>query len=344
MTADSPKRACTPKTAYALGNVSFTYGGPWTLAVPDLEIPAGKVTAFVGPNGSGKTTLLHLLAFLASPRKGEIRFFGETPSAKRLRPLRLRASLLLQSPYLFDTTVFRNVAWGLKLRGVPAEARERKVRSALEQVGLSRYEHHPAAALSGGEAQRLALARLLALDTEVLLLDEPTSHLDRESRTRIEETLMERVRDRSTTVVLSTHDLSSAYRLEARVWRLEAGRLIEGDPENLFRGRAVPDEPGIFDTGKVRLVVQPLPGDARCVRVSPREVVLSREPFTSSARNNLQGTVVRAERVHGDEVYVTLDCGEPIVAVVTPYSWEKLGFTIGTAAVASFKASSIVVC
>jgi len=257
---------------------------------------------------------------------------------------RRRVSLLLQTPYLFQTTVLGNIEWGLKVRGLEARERRRRVGYAVERMGLSGYEQRHARTLSGGEAQRLALARILALEPEVLLLDEPMSHLDDESRARIEETLREWVADRDATVLLSTHDVSRAYRLGASIRRLENGALREADADNVFRGRPVPGEPGVFDTGKVRLIVQPLPGSARCVRISPREVVLSREAFTSSARNNLPGTVVRTEMIDEIEVLVTLDCGEPIVAVITKHSLRKLGFAAGTPAIASFKASAIIVC
>jgi len=329
--------------AYALRDVGYAYGDREVLAVDRLEIPSGRFTALVGPNGSGKSTLLHLLGFLAAPSRGEMIFFGEPATPSRLTALRLRVGLLLQNPYLFHTSVAENVAWGLKVRGYSPAERSRRAKKALDVVELGGYERRFALALSGGEAQRVALARLVALEPEVILLDEPTNHLDAETRVRIEAALQEWVRERGTTVVLATHDITQAHRLGAAVWQLDSGRLREGEPDNVFRGRLVAGEPGTFDTGKLRLRVSPPPERATCLRVSAREVILSREPQVTSALNSLRGTVVRAEVAGPGEIRATIDCGEQVVAVVTLESWERLGLTVGREAIASFKATSVKV-
>jgi tungstate transport system ATP-binding protein len=328
--------------AYDLRDVGFSYAGPEeVLQVDALEIPAGGITALVGPNGSGKSTLLQLLAFLADPSRGEIRFFGEPVATAGAVHARRQVGYLLQNPYLFHTTVTGNVEWGLQIRGVQAAEVRRRTRDALARVELEGLADRPAQSLSGGEAQRLALARLLALEPQVILLDEPTNHLDRETRARIEVTLGEWVRSRGTTVVLATHDVAQAHRLGAEVWQLEGGRIRQGELDNVFRGRLVPGEAGSFDTGRLRLRVSPAPSDARVLRISPREVILAREAPTSSALNCLPGTVVKAELSGPEEIRVLLDCGEPVAAVVTRESWQRLGLTVGQEAVAAFKASAV---
>jgi len=328
--------------AYALRGVGFAYpGGEEVLHVEALEIPAGRVAALVGPNGSGKSTLLHLLAFLAVPSRGELQFFSAPVGPEEGRALRRRVGFLLQNPYLFHGTVAGNVEWGLRTRGLPAGERRRRIAQALAQVGLEGYAGRSAQALSGGEAQRLALARLLALEPAVVLLDEPTNHLDRETRARIETTLKSWVEERQTTVVIATHDVSQAHRLGAQVWQMENGRLRLGEQDNVLRGRLVPGEPGIFDTGTLRVHVSPPPAEAQVVRISPRQVLLAREALASSARNCLRGTVVRAELNGTDELQVVLDCGEPLAVVVTRESWQKLGLTVGDVAYATFKASAV---
>ncbi len=330
--------------AYRLEEVGFSYGPREVLGVRHLEIPAGQVAALVGPNGSGKSTLLHLLAFLAAPSRGALFFFGERIAPDRVPAPGRRTALLPQNPYLFHASVRANVLWGLKIRGVPPTIREERSRYALALVGLSGQEERYALALSGGEAQRLALARLIALEPEVILLDEPTNHLDVETRLRVEQALLAWVRERGTTVVLATHEVAQAYRLGAAVWQLDAGQLRAGEPDNVFRGRLVPGEPGVFDTGRVRLRVHPPPAPTACLRIGPREIILSREAPETSALNCLAGRVVRVELVAGDEIQATLDCGEPVVTVITQESWHRLGLAVGQPAVASFKASAIRPC
>ncbi len=327
--------------AYALREIAFSYGGPPILWVPELAIAAGGVTALVGPNGAGKTTLLHLLAFLTPPTVGEIAFFGEPARPRAFASLRLRVSLLLQSPYLFHGSASANVDWALRIRGVPAAQRGPRVEASLARVDLTGLAHRPARQLSGGEAQRLALARVLALEPEVLLLDEPTNHLDRASAAAIEEAVAACNREWGTTVVLASHDVGLARRLGARILRVEDGAVRGGEADNVFRGRPAPGETDVFDTGRLRLAVHRLPPSATCVEVSPREVLLAVADYPSSARNHLTGTVVRAEMVNGDEVHVVVDCGEPVVALVTRASWEALGLTVGRSAVVSFKATAV---
>ncbi len=321
--------------AYELRGVEVVRAGRTVLRVERMTVPAGQIAALVGPNGAGKSSLLEVLAFLL-PARGTLRFFGACPPPE---PDARRVGLLPQRPYLFDTSVEANVGWGLRARGVPRDERARRVRAALEAVGLSGFERRRARTLSGGESQRVALARLLVLEPRVLLLDEPTNHLDPESRERIEAVVRARLRE-GVTVVMATHDPLQARRLGARVWRLEAGRARPESPVNVFQGRVDPAEPGRFVTGEVALAVTPLPADTRWVELSPREVVLARQAFPTSARNRLRARIVRVEERDG-EVWVGLDCGVPLTAVITRESWAALGLAEGDEVVASFKATAV---
>ena len=327
--------------AYELEGVRFAYGAWPVLDIQSLAVEAGRVVALWGPNGAGKSTLLQLMAFLRVPQAGRVRLFGEEGRPERLRALRRRVGFLLQSPYLFHATVSANLEVAFRARGVERGRRPELAAAALERLGLTGFEGRRAQKLSGGEAQRVALARLLVLEPEVLLLDEPTNHLDAASAARIEETVLALNRERGVTVVVASHDRGLAHRLGARVWQVEEGRLGEAEIENVLQGCPVPGEPGIFAAGGVRLVVQPLPESARSIRIGSREIVLSRGVLDSSARNQLRGTIVRAEVMGGGEVLVTLDCGVPLQCVVTRASWEGLGLTVGGTAVASVKATAV---
>jgi len=204
--------------AYELIDVMFGYGVEPVISIDHLRIEEGEFVALVGPNGAGKTTLLNLLAFIANPRAGKVRFFGESVSRKNVVALRRRVGFLIQSPYLFNTTVEANIMWGLRLRGIPGREARTRAREALERLGLSGFEKRHAGKLSGGESQRVALARALALDPRVILLDEPTNNMDEKSAKLMEGVVLELNRNRGKTVILSTHNLSS--------WSMAPGRVI----------------------------------------------------------------------------------------------------------------------
>ncbi len=159
---------------YELQGVVRRYGDRVALDVPELAIHPGEIVGLVGPNGSGKSTLLRTLAFLDPPDEGMLLFRG-APACPATPELRRQATLLLQEPYLLKTSIFENVAYGVRLRGEKDPVG--RVRKALEAVGLDydAFARRPWHALSGGEAQRVALASRLALRPAVLLLDEPTA-------------------------------------------------------------------------------------------------------------------------------------------------------------------------
>lgn len=215
--------------AYRLRNVTYTYGGPPALEIHEMEIFEGEIVALVGPNGSGKTTLLHLLAFLETPQTGEIEFFGEKAHPGNLLGLRRKAGLLLQNPYLFHETVMSNLTWGLRLRGLSGQDAKRAALRVLEMVGLAGFENRYARSLSGGESQRVALARALVLEPTVLLLDEPSNHMDRTSAERTEEIVLDLNRKHGRTVVIATHAMDRRLPSSHRVIFLSEGKSIGRD-------------------------------------------------------------------------------------------------------------------
>jgi len=173
---------------YRLRSVTKRYGTNVAVDIDALTIDSGRLYTLTGANGAGKSTLLGILAFLTPPTSGEIFYAGERIDWKSdmVRMRRRKVTLLHQSPYLFGGSVFRNVVYGLKARGIAGDAALRSVGRALETVGLDRFRDRDARELSGGEAQRVAMARALALGPEVLLLDEPLANIDRETAVLLE--------------------------------------------------------------------------------------------------------------------------------------------------------------
>jgi len=215
---------------YRLRSVTKRYGSNVAVDIDALTIDPGRLYTLTGANGAGKSTLLGILAFLIPPTTGEIFYAGERIDWKSniLRRRRRNVTLLHQSPYLFGGTVFRNVAYGLKARGVAGEAALRAVDRALETVGLKGFRDRDARELSGGEAQRVAMARALALDPEVLLLDEPLANIDRETAALLE-TVIASLPSRGTTVVMTTHDPGHPARLNGGSIVLEGGKIAHAD-------------------------------------------------------------------------------------------------------------------
>ncbi len=211
--------------AYQIDHLSFSYGATPTLAIDSFYVRAGEFLALCGPNGAGKTTLLHILGFLNIPQHGTVRFFDRLCHKKNVLDFRRQVGLLLQHPYLFHTSVLENIVTGLWLRGVRKTRAAALAREALDMVGLSGFEQRPARSLSGGEAQRVALARTLVLEPRVLLLDEPSSHMDAESVEITQQLVSDLNKKAGVTVVIATHDSAIARRPFDRVCFLDRGRL-----------------------------------------------------------------------------------------------------------------------
>lgn len=190
-----------------------------------FDVEQGEVFVVFGPSGAGKSSLLRLLNRLDEPTSGTVHLDGTDYTTLPPRDLRRRVGLVPQQPTLTAGTVAENVAWGPTLRGETVDAD--RVRDLLDRLGLEGFAERPAGDLSGGEAQRVAIARTLFNEPDVLLLDEPASSLDAASARRVE-TLLQDVMDAfDLTAVLVTHDADRARRLGHRGIRLDDGRLVQ---------------------------------------------------------------------------------------------------------------------
>ena len=212
---------------YQLHGITKVYEGRRVLDVEHLEVRKGEILALVGPSGAGKSTLLRLLNFLELPDTGHIRFVDATFDAVHPMSLdlRRRVTTVFQRPILLNRSVYANVRYGLRLRGRRDAAHQ--VEGVLRQVGLHELAQQRARTLSGGEAQRVSLARAMVLQPDVLLLDEPTANLDPYNVGLIEEIVRALNERQGTTMVLVTHNVFQARRLAHRVGLLLEGRIVE---------------------------------------------------------------------------------------------------------------------
>jgi tungstate transport system ATP-binding protein len=219
-----------PLSAEGLG---FSAGGLAILSDVTLEIGPGAPLLIIGPNGAGKSVLLRLLHGLLAPSEGRVRWGG----AEAAR----RQAMVFQRPVLLRRSVRENALYPLKLAGVGRAERAGRAAAALAMVGLSALAERPARRLSGGEQQRLALARAAALAPEILFLDEPCASLD-PAATRAVEEIVATLAARGTRIVMTTHDLGQARRLAGEVAFLHRGRLLEHAPAaTFFAGPATPE-------------------------------------------------------------------------------------------------------
>ena len=343
-------------------------GGTQVLDVPALGLRAGEVLALMGPNGAGKSTLMLALAGLLPLSGGSLLYQGvELRSRSEREAFRRRMTMVFQDPLLFDATVAQNIATGLKLRGVPAALREPAVRAWAGRLGIGHLLGRSARHLSGGEAQRTALARAFVLGPEILFLDEPFAALDAPARKGLLDDLGHLLAETGSTAVIATHDQGEAARLAHRLAVMQGGTLLQTgglrevmnhpqDPvvaafvgmETLLRGQVAACGEGLLTLrlGKgsggqeVLAIGEAQPGQTVLVGVRPENVTLSLQTDkSSSARNTFSGTVTKV-LPRGPFFKVELDCGFFLAAYVTAQSLAELGLGPGGTVVASFKATA----
>lgn len=208
-----------------MSELKKSYAGTVVLDGCSYRFESGSVYAIMGPNGSGKSTFLRLCALLELPDEGKIDFLDEDIVLEHGLALRRRVTLLLPSVGVFNTTVYENIAYGLKLRKVNKEEIEEKVLNAAEIVGLKDKLRRRAVTLSSGEAQRMGLARALAISPSVLFLDEPTAAVDAKNSIAIENIIHNITDTLKAVIILSTHDRELASRAADAILTLRNGRF-----------------------------------------------------------------------------------------------------------------------
>lgn len=200
------------------------------LDIPGIHIQGGEFLSVIGPNGAGKTTLLKMLCCLMKPKGGEILFRGrKIGSEYSLIEYRRKVTMVFQEPLLFDTTVYNNVASGLKFRGIERTEINTIVMENLERFGITHLKNRSAGTLSSGEARKTGIARALALKPEILFLDEPFGSLDPLARDNLYSDLEKIIPGSGLTVIFATHDSEEALRLSHHIAVMDSGKIIQID-------------------------------------------------------------------------------------------------------------------
>jgi tungstate transport system ATP-binding protein len=346
-----------------------SYDGRVVLDIEHLAVEPGEILVFLGPSGAGKSVLLRLLDLLELPTSGKITFKGEDVSAVaggRGLEVRRRMVMLFQDPLLFKTSVEKNVAFGLGVRRLPRIDIKQRVDDALELLGLEGSNDKAVSTLSGGEAQRVAFARALVIEPEVIFLDEPFSDLDSLIRRRLQSEVRDIFKRKGLTSVLVTHDHEEAARMGDRIMVLHEGRIVQGGTprqvfeqpesefvakfvgmENIYGGAVVSSESGLVEVSIDGQVIEVLAdrdtGEDITIGLRPEDVTLvPAEEVNSraSSRNSLVGSVSRID-AQGPTAYVTVDCPFPVRALITSRSLEELGIGVGSDAGVRFKATAV---
>jgi tungstate transport system ATP-binding protein len=348
-------------------HLSKRYDGNTVLESINLDVPTHAVTAIIGPSGSGKTTLLRLIDLLEEPTSGQIAFDGVgtlTSEGARLE-MRRKMVIVFQKPVVFSGSVYDNVSYGLRVRGHGRKYESDKVMHALETVDLSGYENRKAKTLSGGEVQRVALARAMVTEPELLLLDEPTAHLDPVSTARVEQLITRVIGELHTTVIMSTHDMAQGQRLADQIGVLISGSMLQiGNPsdifnlpnsmqvahfvgvENVLEGVIASKDQGLVNISVGGHHVEGLSElelgteVSACIRPEEVTLALTLPQASTSARNTFYGTISSMAST-GPLVRVVVDCGFPLVALITTMSAQEMALQRGTDVRASFKATGV---
>ncbi len=344
-------------------NLCKEYPGKKALENVNFKVEDGEVFAVIGPNGAGKTTLLRILDLLDTPTSGSVYFNSVAVdySTKNLLALRRRVAIVFQQTVLFNTSVFNNVAYGLKIRGENKRNIREKVKEVLQLVRLQGFERKNALDLSGGEAQRVALAQALIIEPELLLLDEPTANLDPKNVSIMEEALSWINKQQKTTLIMTTHNMAQAQNLANKVALLFNGKIEKIGPakkiflaqskyladfariENIFTGISKVNRDGIsvVEIGnEVQIEAAFQRSGKLTVYVRPEDIILSRNSVMSSARNVFRGRIVEMVDL-GPVMRLKVDAGKEFVVQVTRRSFNEMKLNIGSEVFLVFKASAV---
>ncbi|MBW2001380.1 MAG: ATP-binding cassette domain-containing protein [Deltaproteobacteria bacterium] len=339
-------------------NISKTLG-EFFLKDLTLDIENGTYFMILGPTGAGKTILLESIAGIYYPDKGRIRMGGK--DITNIPPRERNVSMVYQDYMLFPhLSVKKNIAFGMNIKKLPKKVIKEKVDAISQTLNIHHLLHRFPGTLSGGEKQRIAIARAMMTEPKALLLDEPLSALDAQTREGLRYELKKIHSDNKITIVHVTHNFEEVFSLADSVAVMREGEIIQvGNPddvfrrpncefianfvgvENLFKGRSTINN-GTSDItiNGIKIVSTACNSGDSVVSIRPEDILVSRNKIESSARNSFSGNITGVID-KGAIIKIVADCGIPISAIITRRSFDDMGLSRGMSAYFTFKASDV---
>jgi tungstate transport system ATP-binding protein len=336
------------------------------LDIQNLRLETGKTLTVIGPNGAGKSTLLRVVGLLERPTYGSVFHHGEATGDKHDLTRRRRLAVVMQRPFMRNTSTWDNVATGLKFRGIGGNEAKTKVGEWLERLGISHLADRNARELSGGEAQRASLARGLVLEPDILLLDEPFAALDEPTRLTLHDDLWNILRDVQTATLFVTHNRAEAQTLSDELAVLMDGTIQQTGSsydvfyspnseevatfvgmENIFPAHIIEQSGGLaaalVGRTEITLVGSWQQGDQVLLGLRPETVQIepaNGEHSRPGPTNRIQGRIT-AIMPFGGQARVLIDCGFPLVSIVTQQSLMAMRATPGMPVLATFQTPAL---
>lgn len=327
---------------YDIKAVDIKHHQQTIISKADMQINKHCITALIGGNGSGKTTLLNLLALFELPSTGALSYDNTLINAKNYKTLKKNIGYVQQNPYLLHNTVYKNLEIGLKLHHVDKQQRQAKVMEVADTLGISSLLQRSAYQLSGGEIQKVAIGQILILSPEVLILDEPYTHLDKASITEIEQIILKMRDQHNKTIIFTTHQQWQAKVLADDLYHIEDQKIIRISKTNLFYG-VLDSKHHQFNTDKLIIHIPQSKQSGEYLSIDANQIVLSKQKMQSSMQNQFQGSIKDIQQ-QSTKVMVTVTCsGKAFTANISHQALTQLALNVDDQIWLSFKSSAVAI-
>lgn len=323
--------------AYQLSHIKVMRKQRCILDIPQLNLPKNQCISLLGDNGAGKSSLLNLLAFVNSPSEGEIKLAGRHVTNDINPEQRRSIAYVAQHPYLLAGSVFDNIRLALTLQGIKPQHHIALIKGALEQVNSGHLINQCVNTLSGGELKRVAIARAISYQPDILLLDEPFSHLDQTYFQQLETILRQLNQQSDKTIIFSTHNRLQGLALAQSTINLVKGKLTANPLINLFQGHI---SNKIFNTTNLKIYTTSQLEHAQHLSINPSEIIVSSQELESSMRNQFQGRLILIAE-EGNTIRLSIECGELFQVIISSEALSELNLSVGSTVWLSFKSTAV---